>query len=337
MAVSPWLTFEALREQQANTKTKLTDPIVDFYVDPAGDNSNDGLTPATAWEGIQYALENVAENYDLFNVEVRINLADGTYPTDIIRIPRFNTSANNFACQLYLKGNVTNPENVIIDFSASTSTSAVRFNVKWVNDARLCLGGVTLRNNDISKEILALTDQSYLNIIAPVIFEGDCRYVTRVVDNSLLIISSAGDITINSMTTDSVFRSGNGGIIKNFAPTTIPAGQTITMTNPTQGFCTAFNQGIYVSNQTTITNNGTVTGVRYSVNESTIDLFGAFGLAIPPSTYFPGDTDGRILDRKYGGLIVLGPYADDTAAAAAGIEIGQMYHTAAGDLKIRLV
>lgn len=34
--------------------------------------------------------------------------------------------------------------------------------------------------------------------------------------------------------------------------------------------------------------------------------------------------------------VVQGPYADDTAAAAGGIELGQLYFTAAGDAKVRI-
>lgn len=35
--------------------------------------------------------------------------------------------------------------------------------------------------------------------------------------------------------------------------------------------------------------------------------------------------------------MVRGPYANDTAAAAGGIGIGEMYYIAAGDVKVRLV
>lgn len=35
--------------------------------------------------------------------------------------------------------------------------------------------------------------------------------------------------------------------------------------------------------------------------------------------------------------IVQGPYADDTAANTAGVVLGQLYYTAAGDVKVRIV
>lgn len=34
--------------------------------------------------------------------------------------------------------------------------------------------------------------------------------------------------------------------------------------------------------------------------------------------------------------IVQGPYADDSAANTAGVVLGQLYYTAAGDVKVRL-
>ncbi len=34
--------------------------------------------------------------------------------------------------------------------------------------------------------------------------------------------------------------------------------------------------------------------------------------------------------------MVRGPYANDVAAQAGGIAIGELYHTAAGDVKVRL-
>ena len=34
--------------------------------------------------------------------------------------------------------------------------------------------------------------------------------------------------------------------------------------------------------------------------------------------------------------IVQGPYADDTAANTGGVALGQLYYTAAGDVKVRI-
>jgi hypothetical protein len=38
--------------------------------------------------------------------------------------------------------------------------------------------------------------------------------------------------------------------------------------------------------------------------------------------------------RKY---VAVGPYASDAAANTAGVAVGQIYYTAAGDVKVRLV
>lgn len=35
--------------------------------------------------------------------------------------------------------------------------------------------------------------------------------------------------------------------------------------------------------------------------------------------------------------VVQGPYANDAAANSAGVELGQLYYTAAGEVKVRIV
>ena len=60
---------------KANVLTAATT----FYVDPAGNDSNDGTTPGTAKLTIQAMINELRDNYDAANYNITIQLANGTY------------------------------------------------------------------------------------------------------------------------------------------------------------------------------------------------------------------------------------------------------------------
>lgn len=60
------------------TRLRLTAPIT-FYVSPAGDDTNDGLTQGTAWASITHAYNYIRDRVDLNGFQATIQLADGTY------------------------------------------------------------------------------------------------------------------------------------------------------------------------------------------------------------------------------------------------------------------
>lgn len=51
----------------------------------------------------------------------------------------------------------------------------------------------------------------------------------------------------------------------------------------------------------------------------------------------PWLTFENIKELSEGKITIAGPYADDVAAAAGGVLVGQLYHTAAGAVLVRLV
>ena len=77
MTVSPWLTFEKLKELDGNSRERLTGART-YYVSPTGDDSADGLTPSTAFLTIQYALDTIC-GLDIDVYDVTVQLLDGTY------------------------------------------------------------------------------------------------------------------------------------------------------------------------------------------------------------------------------------------------------------------
>lgn len=89
-----------------------------LYVDGTnGDDSNDGLTPQTAFRTIQRAIDVLPRFIDH---NVIIQLVDGTYNEDV-RIIGFNGKG-----KLFIKGNNTNPTNVKVrSFAISQNTCLV--------------------------------------------------------------------------------------------------------------------------------------------------------------------------------------------------------------------
>jgi hypothetical protein len=81
-----------------------------YYVNQAtGSDSNNGLTPTTAWQHIQYALNYVAK-INLNGYTVTINVANGTYSAEApIILPRINGVGT-----IELIGNTTTPSDVLV-------------------------------------------------------------------------------------------------------------------------------------------------------------------------------------------------------------------------------
>jgi hypothetical protein len=72
---------------------------MDFYVERDGDNDNDGMTPATAWADIQYAVDAVCDRLDAGGFIITINVGDdgGTpWPGFAVTQPLLNAPAQGF-------------------------------------------------------------------------------------------------------------------------------------------------------------------------------------------------------------------------------------------------
>lgn len=68
------------------TRLRLTAPIT-FYVSPAGNDANDGLTQGTAWASITHAYNYIRDRLDLNGYQSTIQLADGTYASATFQFP----------------------------------------------------------------------------------------------------------------------------------------------------------------------------------------------------------------------------------------------------------
>lgn len=68
------------------TRQRLTAPIT-FYVSPAGNDANDGLTQGTAFASITHAYNYIRDRIDLNGFQSYIQLADGLYSTGVCQFP----------------------------------------------------------------------------------------------------------------------------------------------------------------------------------------------------------------------------------------------------------
>lgn len=96
---------------------KILTQNTSFYVDSTnGLDSNDGLTPQTPWEHIQYACNFMVSNIDFAGFSTIIQLADGIYVESVQAVGSVIGSV-----QFQILGNLNNPENVIWKSNAGTA------------------------------------------------------------------------------------------------------------------------------------------------------------------------------------------------------------------------
>lgn len=65
-------------KSSVGARTRLTASTI-YYVSTTGSDSNDGLTPATAWATLQHAVDFVANTVDLGGFNLTVQLLTGTY------------------------------------------------------------------------------------------------------------------------------------------------------------------------------------------------------------------------------------------------------------------
>lgn len=252
-----------------------------FYIATTGSNSSarDGRTQSEPWRSLQYAFNRLASDYDLNSVTVTLQIEDGIYSQNSLIFPKFIASNRNFACTFIFRGNPDNPENVVLDFTSSPSSSL--FNIRDLSGLRICIGGFTIRANNPNAIALNLLRVSGLEISFPIIFEGNSRIDLNCSNTDLTINSG---ITLKSGTRSlNCIRQDRSNIVLN-QDITIPAGENITCQ---ESFFSGFNQSLFIARRF-VDNQGQVFGRRFLFRNSAIDFSGI----TPDPNYFPGDLPG---------------------------------------------
>ena len=89
------------------TRLRLTAPIT-FYVSPAGNDANDGLTQGTAWASITHAYNYIRDRIDLNGFQATIQLADGIHASASLGFPCIGPAP-------IIQGDVADPSRVTVN------------------------------------------------------------------------------------------------------------------------------------------------------------------------------------------------------------------------------
>lgn len=371
MAISPWLTFEKLKELDDKVGTAVLGVVggsTTFYVDPAGDDSNDGLTPSTAFASPQVALDTIAKTYNFAGTTPTVQLAAGTYVlTDTLVFPNLigaSTAifrgASNTTTILQNDKNETSNANPVVAFR--------NLHITWTfRDVKMEYSGNYVQSKSGQNKPMLDCLHSRLDVVN-IRFncEGagvgvvDCWEGAYMEWRGSNVIENQGPSNEAILPFYVAYDSYMVYILSTLtitAPNGISANQIwfLDLESQVDFILLTFNESgpLSFTTRATLRRNSSLNEVASSVigpSEAAVKADPLTYLSIDEGTIYSGSplynntvsglTSGTIkaaIDEvALGNLEIDGPYADDTAAASGGIAVGQIYHTAAGDLKVRL-
>lgn len=261
---------------QNNTRRRLNANL-DLYCSPSGSDSNNGLTPSTAWQTPQRAWNYIMSSLDIGAFGVTIHLADGSYPG----VSCSGSPVGQQAIQVMFQGDVVNPAAVVLSGQNTPGVLASVGAILAVDSLTVQSSGTNFGGNGL----LALPGGTiaFSNIHFAACTSGQ-------------VVAEGGQITA----TGPYSISGNAGshAISSFAGSLDLDSAHVTITNtPT------FSNGFAALNETAVamlTNmvfTGTAHGPRFGVSTNAVLNLGGQN----PNTYLPGDAAGTTAS---GGLVV---------------------------------
>lgn len=235
-----------------------------YHVDPAGgSDSNDGLSPDSAFQSIQRAIE-AALNLDAAGHSVTIKLADGTYASGgWVNRPMFDGS------QLNIIGNTEDPGSVVV---AASGANAFLIDAAG---AKVRLEGIKI-SGDVGVwarygGVVFLTGKNAF---------GACAFRHIGADNGAFVEMLGGEIAIEGAAPHHLYADAGGHIFYALGTTTIAGAPGFAF-----GFAHAQSAGLVTSYG--MTWSGAAMGPRYqAMLNGVINVNGAGG------TYFPGNSAG---------------------------------------------
>jgi hypothetical protein len=95
-----------------NTRQRLTGPL-NLYVSPSGSDTNNGLSPSTAFATPQAAWNHIMARYDVGGQSITVNMADGSYPPFVCN----GTPVGAQGASVIFQGDMVSPSSVVISQS----------------------------------------------------------------------------------------------------------------------------------------------------------------------------------------------------------------------------
>lgn len=238
-----------------------------FYVSAAGNDSNDGLTPGTAWATIQHAFDILVQYYDAgFVYKMIVNIGAGTFPGGIINGGLIGVGFNN---------------RVQVVGAGSSTTISTPLNFSGMAYATLTnfkMGGGAF-------DCVRSSDGAEVSIGANIEFMGVTGLAAHIYCSTGGIVTIGSPYTISGGAGAHYQAFGSGSLIS------IASGINITLTgtpNFTGSFVAANFQSLIALSGTPPTFIGSATGVRYNIDNLTLISSGGTISA----TYFPGSIPG---------------------------------------------
>lgn len=263
-------------------------PQTTFYVAPNGNDANDGLTPTTAFQTGQGAINAIKDRY-ISEDMIKLQFADGVYPNGML----FDGS---YIASWLVSGNTVDPSRCLID--ARALPNATRGTCLSVREDEVMIEGLMFRSyqNNISANPGGLLT-----------VRGDCVFTTPVGQGVPISSVNGGmmrvwgnNTYIGDQTCGGLIAAGHDSMVLLGAADQVIV---IPVSFAFQGVCD-FTVGTIVSNTNSIVtcpstyvtwqNGGVVTGPRFAVGS-------AGGIAYTLSeTFIPGSLPGTKNAATYG-------------------------------------
>jgi hypothetical protein len=239
-----------------------------YYVSPTGNNSNDGLTPGSAFATVYKAYDVALKKLDTAGYTVTAQLADGTY-NETVQISAPLVGSGVFV----ISGSGANPGNVIL------SAAAIGTVETYATGQQILLQHLELRNSSGSG-VYCGAPGTFLRIGAGMRF-GTCSVAHIVCAfGSFLRCENSYSIVGNAKQHLSISNS-----ILQYYPLTVTLVGSIAFSVRFLGASLLAN--VQIAQVTFV---GSATGARYYVGQNAIIFTNGGG-----ATYFPGDAAGAVV------------------------------------------
>jgi len=241
-----------------------------YYVDPAGNDSNTGLSPGVAFLTLQKAVSVISRGLTVAEgVTVTISIANGTYTltTPVVLYPVVGGGT------VSIQGNTGTPASVI--FTSSTAIAAM-FQQLAPSHARWRLTALQIQSTANAKPGIQVSNKAGLEY-------GNLIFASGLTNQIELDLGGSA-VSLSNYTV-------SGGATTHFHVTSTGAlriSHTVTVSG-TPAFSAAFARAtnLGVINATGSTFSGAATGTRYVVSENSVIQTAGGG-----ANFFPGNAAG---------------------------------------------
>jgi len=280
-----------------------------FYVNSAtGNDSNNGLTPETAFKTIQAAYNYIADNYNLSSYNATIQIADGTY-SENLTLGSYSSNTGS----IIITGNAANKNAVVLEISdtrarslitasqAAGTTVVFKYMTLSIHSKNLDTSG----NNDAALVMGVSGNLNFENVTVNY-YASNRTDINQTIfyasDNCSLVINP-GNFAINMIAEEEITESSSrrcfyitGRLTFGNASADTPLENSFTVSGNFTEFIRV--NGGYVYRNTTraaqFASSGTVTGQRYIVRNN-----GGIATNGGGPDFFPGDRAGSLDTSTY--------------------------------------